>query len=1732
MHLLRPSTLIAPLLLALALLARADLHAQYNLGLLSIDARNFPAMSATFVLLDPRGNPVRTLDAKDFQAFENDQQVASLGFSVDCPPPGPASPIHAVLVMDRSGSMSLPTPAGPNRFSVMKNGASAFAQAVQYVGSTAIAATAFDDLPSIVSDFTNSPLTLTGAINAITLGNGTEYMPAFIDSALGGIPLLAAHPNAGEKRILVFVTDGLPHYRPAVDTIVAKANRANIAIYAITIGLPMNADLAAIAARTGGETYSDVEDPNQMQAVYTSIALHAQGFEPCTVRWISQPGCGPASALRTFRLVYTPKNVASTLPFVVPDAGIIKLAVSPELVWFGPIAPPDSAQRSVTITGQGAPIPIDSASVGGNTRYRIVDWGGPPPPFVLAPGESRTLQLRFKPTDSLINTASLAFASSLCTFDPTTLSGGVRRAVSVSRIQLLNPIGGERFGGCDSIMIRWSGVTPLDTVLIEYRTSDTSAWQTITRTGTGLQYAWSPPAPGTGYRIRVTGNIKPLPDSIVTVAGGGALDTNDIGATQVALFAPSAVVSDGDLLYIVESAGHRIRRVNMQSGIITTIAGTGAPGNSGDGGPANIALLTNPSGIALDGQMLYIADYGNHRVRRVDMSTGLINTVAGTGASGFSGDDGLGTRAELSFPSALAVGNGGLFICDQGNNRVRFFDFKTNIITTVAGGGIFVGGDGSPASNVILNKPSAVVYASDPAHFNDTLFIAEEGAHRVRIVEMRSRIISTIAGTSFQGYDGEGKDGRDSKMNGPRGVELIGNMFYMSDAGNSRVRMVPRGGGAIATEAGNGTAGYGGDNGPAAAARLNMPSGLSGAPGKLFIADLANDRVREVLLHDFGRSDSSHSNFTIASGKVAYAIKSRTVVFGARSVGSAHDSAIASAICNMGDVPFLIDSIELADANPEDFSLVSGLPGTAIPPGACIPIEIRFEPQGTGARNAIAIVHSRCAGTDTLTLRGTGNEPCGSVVVPRMDAGSVLVSTSTQVTIVKAIANNGATTLSGTIGVSPADGDFSIVSGGGPFSLAPGSSMDVSVKFAPTLSGIRSALLTYGLAETCGSVSTLLVGRGVVPQTLGRVLRTDFPDLPCGDWPRDTTLTISNIGDAPLDITGIALANGSNGYAILSAVPSPSTPLSIPPAASASVRIGFNPPAPGIFTDTLRITSNDPAGPASVPLSGRRDLLSLTGSRNILAYNGTIATGYPFDSTVVIHNNGTRPLTINSAVLEGVNADRFGLTNPTLPAVVNPGDSIVLRIDALGPAGGSGYSAAVRLLFGPSCDSGAFVLPVIETGAEPAVLAMDQSFGTLRCPGDGVRDTVVTISNPGGAQLLITALTLVPAGGPFTVLDAPPLVVPSSGRLNVRVRFAPTGPGSYSADLRITSSASSGDSVATLSGRRDALAMSAVPASIALGPFIAPGAASGTATLHNLGTATLDLTLSTATTNFIVQGGPAISIPPGDSVTVTVRFSGAAPGTYVDSLVVRETACGIETHVGLKGAVEPGARSTISLPTMAAGSNQHLVLPLHIVIPDRALFSGTGARLFHTTITFNGLALQPDSVTGATLTTNTYDPVSHIQTMTLDGAYPGTGDTLALIHGTVPVGVTVTTPLAFEDFTWDRPAVAVELVNGLLQVTASCTTGDRLTAHVHLTKIRPMPAGDEATVEFDLEEDETVSLVVSDLLGRNVAALGEKRYTKGHHAATVSLRGVPSGTYTIALITPFGGTAAACIVSR
>jgi len=277
------------------------------------------------------------------------------------------------------------------------------------------------------------------------------------------------------------------------------------------------------------------------------------------------------------------------------------------------------------------------------------------------------------------------------------------------------------------------------------------------------------------------------------VTGGRLTVEHDSGdggpARRARLNFPSAVAVDrAGNLYIADTMNHRVRKVDAATGIITNVAGTGQARYSGDDGPAVSAAINEPTGLAVSDEALYIADQSNNRVRRVDLATGVITTVAGDGTAAYSGDQVSAVQASLAGPSGVALGGDGVvYVADTFNSRIRSVDPATGQIATVAGdGGTYRYQGPAEPSSPSLSRPAGIAVGSD-----GNVYMTDSDSHLIRVWNGRSKTISRLSGTGVAQFGGDGGDALAGSLSYPFGVAVdASGTVYVADTFNHRIRVL------------------------------------------------------------------------------------------------------------------------------------------------------------------------------------------------------------------------------------------------------------------------------------------------------------------------------------------------------------------------------------------------------------------------------------------------------------------------------------------------------------------------------------------------------------------------------------------------------------------------------------------------------------------------------------------------------------------------------------------------------------------------------------------------------------------------------------------------------------------------------------------------------------------------------------------------------------------------------
>ncbi len=688
---------------------------------------------------------------------------------------------------------------------------------------------------------------------------------------------------------------------------------------------------------------------------------------------------------------------------------------------------------------------------------------------------------------------------------------------------------------------------------------------------------------------------------------GCAAQTSTTQATTVPVLLPGGVAYDaGGNLYLADTGKHVLLKVTA-AGVLTTVAGTGTQGFNGDGGPGTAALLDSPTGVALDGSgNIYIGDSHNHRIRRLDAVSGVITTFAGTGTAGSSPNGTAAAAAALDLPTALAINSAGdVFFADSRVHLIRRIDHATSLVTTVAGNGAQgYAGDGGAATAASLDAPEGL--AIDAA---GNLYLSDTHNHRVRRVDGKTGVITTVAGTGQAGFAGDSGAGATAEVRLPRGLALdsSGNLL-MVDSQNHRIRRLDAVSGQMSTIAGDGTQAFAGDGGLAVAASLNSPRAVAfNATSLPTLSDSGNARIRQVdaaaVIHTFaGVGPTQAGVLTLTAPSVAgYGAGAATATLaaspatgmvtffdgGVQTLGTASLSANAATFSLGG---LAVGSHELSVTYAGDAShgaAQSGVVALTVAPAALTatpnPVNLVYGQTIPGLTGTLTgeLARDAAAGSVTLALVSTAHalSPPGSYPITasisgaaaanyRMTAVAAAVAIAkapSVVTMTSGLAVQVASSTSGT-----ATGSVELVEGGQVMQtmpLSPTGSAAFAMQSATVAATSVSGATTTLTAIYSGDGNLLGASSAPVAIAVSSATTPDFALAASGS----AAITVTSGSAAQFAFTATPVNGGLSS-------PIQLTVAGLPTGATASFSPAYLPPGSGAQTFTLTIQTPKLAG--------------------------------------------------------------------------------------------------------------------------------------------------------------------------------------------------------------------------------------------------------------------------------------------------------------------------------------------------------------------------------------------------------------------------------------------------------------------------------------------------------------------------------------------------------------------------
>lgn len=1076
----------------------------------NVNASAFPKVTASYVAFDQAGNPYTNLTTADFTAVEN---VVGAGTTTVTPtlkqscvdiPGDPAASI--VLVVDESNSMSDIVPAtGRTRLDYVKDALKAFVGRLKFGTGTQVCMIGFSGVVREACPWTATLKQLTDSIDKLKPVSATNYKLPFQGSPNVFYELRMRDPAI--PKFVFFLTDGKPN--PAIDSIPSfikkttdSAQAQGIRIYSVTV-LETNTDptLSQICLNTGGKNIVTTED--KLIDIYSLLALETQLRRVCTLEWTAPYACAEAGRDRSIAITLKKGlGVTATVPYTAPANAVAKVGLSDNVVYCGDPTPLGTQTATVTITASNAPLTVTNFSVMPTTQYfNVQDWDGSAPPFTLAIGQSRKITILFT------QGATRQFRSGTLVLNSLPCPQSISLVGGVGQVQLKSLRGGkaEIHSTCDTLLIKWAGVTPTTPVKLEYSDDDGKTWKLIAPAATGLSYLWLAPKAGNQYRIRTS--VAPVPTySWAQQIGANGSDT----ASSVAVL----------------GSGLKVYATGWYDG--NTQFGT-ANGTTFTAGP-----VTNPTGN-IDG---YVQEFdGDGTFLRTMLLTGTgtnVEKVIGavtdkegsTYIAGFyqspTAEFAINTLGQrFTFPLGQGAGSK-----DASNMFIVKLDPTGNFAWYQLGQGSNLYKSTTDASKLGI-RYNASTGAPEIIVAGRTVGYIRVGSYRSNTYA-EQKFSDNNPRSYYAVYD---KDGYVVN----NGLQIAG---PPADPGITWADTVATDASGCRYETG----------------KFKGTKNFGTPPVFTFNSNGTNtDTWVSKFCAAPASADSSDSAFQVQSPLLV--ANPTTLTADNTIVGQSSTQSASNIVCNASQIPVVIKGYTITP--PGEFTLSSTIIGTRLAkqgdPTACFGFEIIFAPTGTGNRTAVLQIDGDCNTSTSITLNGKGLPPCNVQATASVDMGNVVMGTTPSKVINCPLRNNSPDSILVSVAVTPANPEFD-VNPKGPFKVAPGACYpDITVSMAPSTPGVKSATLVYTLPTDCGSASTSVTAEVFAPNVI-------IETVPLGKrrvgTNNDTVIYIQNLSSQLATITNVTVSAPDPNFINIVL---PGTPFDLQPGDKKAITLRYTP---------------------------------------------------------------------------------------------------------------------------------------------------------------------------------------------------------------------------------------------------------------------------------------------------------------------------------------------------------------------------------------------------------------------------------------------------------------------------------------------------------------------------------------------------------------------------------------------
>lgn len=938
-------------------------------------------------------------ELSQIQILENGHPVTVT--DITCPSVKPPMLLSSILSVDISVSMSAGEP-GKTNLDLVKAAALAWIQGLP-PGQSECALTSFNDKNIINQDFTADRSLLQNALHSLTPAGATDYTKALLDPFTGALHI---SQNGNFKRVIVFLSDGMPNNPPPAEEIIAAAKKLNCTIFAVALGFACPPVLKKIAEQTGGSWYENVTTVPQAERAYRNIMQIALGNEPCIVEWQGDVSC---SSSRTVEITIPSMNLSSSEPFSPAKTAISSLEIAPRMLNFGVVQPGTTKALPITLTAHNKEFVIESiGKKNGKGNFRVDN--STTFPIVIPAGATKNLTMLYTPADSSRVYSGFDITASPCN-SYFSASGGipgkkVKRDDISLRVDF--PNGGEYLIAGGDTTILWSGISPADTVVLSYSPDNGKTWKTITRQATGLSYRWRiPQTNGMNFLMKVEQPSGDPPEPVRTFTGHSWWVNN-------ACFSPNGKT------VVTTSVDNTAKIWDVETGsLLRTLTGH-----------TNWVRQTE---FSPDGQhILTVSDDNTAKIW--DAGTGKLQQTI--------------TDSKWGISNASYSPDGQQIITTSADNIAKLVDAANSKVIAVLRGHTHEINDAS--------------FSPDGTHiitggWDNLLIVWDAKSHKVLATnKTHTKPINAVNFSKDGSCFVSAGDDNTVKLWDARQGNLIRSFGFHAQTINS-ANFSPDGSAVVTTGRGDSSAKVWDILSGMLLTRLSghtaAVTSADFSPDGKYLITTSQDKTAKLWNAELQilQDDLSDAKWAIISPKLA----AQSVDFGAIVVGSGKDSVIVGLIQNMNDYSLRVDSIWFENDPKGVFSLVSGLPPFTISRRDRQNIELHCSPSTTGNYTATIAILSQTGEILRLPLL------CKGVISPIRLTGSVITFPRTEVGTVRdtmqvsTIRNTGTTplTITSTHISDSEETPFSALSDTTTQILKPGAIARINLRFAPKTAG-------------------------------------------------------------------------------------------------------------------------------------------------------------------------------------------------------------------------------------------------------------------------------------------------------------------------------------------------------------------------------------------------------------------------------------------------------------------------------------------------------------------------------------------------------------------------------------------------------------------------------------------------------------------------------------------------------